>query len=107
MKSVITILLIILFIVLIVYQLTHVVEGLETEYKDYPEDPMILAKQNAGNIQVLKQRLDELMGLKGVVDKHGTDLTSLKDQMDALVQSQLDVANSSLPEEPPNITGIE
>ena len=57
-------LLIIIFIILITYQifLAHfsnsIIEGLE-DYKDYdtndPNNVMILAQQNAGNIEVLKQ----------------------------------------------------
>jgi ribulose-5-phosphate 4-epimerase/fuculose-1-phosphate aldolase len=61
-------LLILSFIVLLVYQIfshlfyDNLIEGLENpavEYKPYPADPMILAQQNAGNIEY------DIVGIKG------------------------------------------
>ena len=60
-----------LFGLLILYQVYQVKEGLEsggttptTTYQPYdPNNPAILAQQNAGNIQVLKGQIDELNGI--------------------------------------------
>jgi hypothetical protein len=99
-------LLIVVFSLLIVYQLVPVIEGNE-EYQEYPDDPMILAKTNAGNIQVLKKRIDDIMGLKGTVDKQGTDLKALQEQVQAMVQAQTDAAADMTPEETPLIEDVE
>ena len=54
--------LIVFFIILIVYQIilaTKIVEGLKNnnnkKYKPYPPNALILAQQNAGNIEYLKK----------------------------------------------------
>lgn len=97
-------LLIIFFIFLILYQIFSYIlenhskfrEGMDTadnippdEYQDYNEnDPLILSKQNAGNISYIKQRLDKLEPLIQIVDDLSANMTNLNDQMIALTQSQ-------------------
>lgn len=64
-------------------------------YTDYNQnDPLILAKQNAGNIEYIKQKLEPLEKLPPIVDKLTTDMSNLNDQMIALTQSQSDTMNS-------------
>jgi predicted PurR-regulated permease PerM len=109
-------LLIIIFIVLIGYQifLAHfsdsLIEGLEN-YKDYdtndPNNVMILAQQNAGNIEVLKQEFEKISGLKQEVDDISGNMITLTKQVDDLVQAQEDYLAQNLPAEPPEITGAE
>jgi predicted PurR-regulated permease PerM len=108
--------LIIIFIVLIIYQIflayfsDNIIEGLEN-YKEYDtEDPnnvMILAQQNAGNIEVLKQQFDKITGLKQQVDDISGNMVNLTKQVDDLVQAQEDYLAQNLPAEPPEITGAE
>ena len=108
--------LIIIFIVLIIYQIflayfsDNIIEGLEN-YKEYDtEDPnnvMILAQQNAGNIEVLKQQFDNITGLKQQVDDISGNMVNLTKQVDDLVQAQEDYLAQNLPAEPPEITGAE
>ena len=109
-------LLIIIFIVLIISQifLAHfsdsVIEGLEN-YKDYdtndPNNVMILAQQNAGNIEVLKQEFQKISGLKQEVDDISGNMVNLTKQVDDLVQAQADYLAQNLPAEPPEVTGAE
>ena len=114
-------LLIILFILLITYQifLAHfsnsIIEGLE-DYQEYdtndlntkdPNNVMILAQQNAGNIEVLKQQFDNITGLKQQVDDISGNMVNLTKQVDDLVQAQEDYLAQNLPAEPPEITGAE
>ena len=109
-------LLIIIFIVLIIYQifLAHfsdsIMEGLEN-YKEYdtndPNNVMILAQQNAGNIEVLKQEFERISGLKQEVDDISGNMVNLTKQVDDLVQAQADYLAQNLPAEPPEITGAE
>ena len=109
-------LLIIIFIILIIYQifLAHfsdsITEGLEN-YKEYdtndPNNVMILAQQNAGNIEVLKQEFEKISGLKQQVDDISGNMVNLTKQVDDLVKAQEDYLAQNLPAEPPEITGAE
>lgn len=116
--------LIIFFTFLIGYQLflalfsfmkkNNLVEGLENnstnKYQPYntndPNNSLILAQQNAGNIEVLKGRLDTLDGVKPRVDNIQQNIISMQTQIDALVQQQADYANDLAGSEPVTITGI-
>ena len=116
--------LIIFFIIVIFYQicLSHVIfkindddmiEGLNTmssqQYQPYdmnnPNNALILAQQNAGNIQVLKQEVDKLVGLNKEVQDISGNLITLTSQVTKLMESQQQLAKSNLPESPPVITG--
>jgi|688.fasta_scaffold281273_3 hypothetical protein len=109
-------LLIIIFIILMTYQifLAHfsdsIIEGLEN-YKEYdtndPNNVMILAQQNAGNIEVLKQEFEKVSGLKQQVDDISGNMINLTKQVDDLVQAQQDYLAQNLPAEPPEISGAD
>jgi uncharacterized coiled-coil protein SlyX len=102
--------LIIFFIILLTYQVilafsttNTLIEGLENEgttnsstqeYKPYnlndPNNSLILSQQNAGNIEVLRGRIDKFDGVKEQVDTMQQEIDSMQVQMDALVQQQTD-----------------
>jgi uncharacterized coiled-coil protein SlyX len=105
--------LIFVFVLLIGYQIistffqNKVIEGLENssgEYQDYGNDPLILAKQNAGNIDVLKKRVDVLDGVNTRVNDMQININSMQQQIDGLVQQQSDLVSGA---EPANISGTE
>jgi len=112
-------LLIIFFIVLILYQifLAHfensILEGYENkdnkDYKSYdtnnPDNALILAQQNAGNIQVLKGQMDEMLGISKQVQDLSGNFVTLQQQVDDLVQAQNDYANDLTGGVEPEITG--
>ena len=82
-------------------------------YKDYntsdpnnPNGPLILAQQNAGNIEYLKQRITELMGLQKQVTGISTNVDALNEQVAGLVQQQATYAQSIAGNKPVDITGI-
>ncbi len=92
------------------------VEGLENqdntstqEYKPYnlndPNNSLILAQQNAGNIEVLKGRIDGLDGVKKRVDNMQQSIDLMQTQIDGLVQQQADYAQEIAGSTPPEITG--
>jgi hypothetical protein len=93
---ILVIFLIFFFTTLIIYQLINynIVEGLTTKnaargdnYQDYAEDPMILAKQNAGNIQALREQLNGLMGLDTKVKQLQEQVNGMRDaQVAAMVE---------------------
>jgi hypothetical protein len=87
-----------------------IIEGLEN-YKEYdtndPNNVMILAQQNAGNIEVLKQEFEKISGLKQQVDDISGNMVNLTKQVDDLVQAQQDYLAQNLPAEPPEISGAD
>jgi cell division protein FtsB len=109
--------LILFFILLFVYHflggddLFGVVEGLETTtttsaptYQSYDisNNPLILAQQNAGNIEYLKSQFTKLEGLDKEVQDISGNVVSLTNQVKQMVQlqssksSQLDAAKQKL-----------
>ena len=100
-------LLIIFFIALFFYQIflayfqNSIMEGYENkdnkDYKSYdtnnPDNALILAQQNAGNIEVLKGQLDNMLGINKQVQDLSGNVVTLQQQMDDLVQAQNDYAN--------------
>ncbi len=116
--------LIILFTILLLYQAflalfkpNSLVEGLENkseskgEYQAYnvddPNNALILAQQNAGNIDVLKGKIDGLDGIKEKVDNMKISMDSMQTQIDGLVQQQADYAQELAGSEPVEVTGTE
>jgi hypothetical protein len=104
--------LIVFFIILILYQIlleSCIVEGLENQYQPYdtnnPNNALILAQQNAGNITFLKQRLDTLTGINQQVQDLSGNVQSLQTQVNGLVQAQQDYANQMTGGTAPEVTG--
>ena len=106
--------LIIFFIVLICFQIflaNHLVEGLETNssYKSYdtnnPANALILAQQNAGNIEYLKQRLNADQGMYNQFQDLSGNVQALQEQVNGLVSAQQDYANQMTGGVAPDITG--
>ena len=69
------------------------IEGLETQsqkYKPYnlnnPNNTLILAQQNAGNIQVLKKQMDDVLDLNKEVKKTTKKVLSNKKSKEKLYQ---------------------
>lgn len=110
-------LLIAFFVLLIIYQLFleyfngTIIEGMDNEYQNYntndPNNVMILAQQNAGNIQVLKEQLDSLLGLDQQVKDISGNVILLQQQVNDLVQAQQNYATQMTPSTTPDISGVE
>ena len=98
---------------------SKLIEGMENEgtttstqeYKPYnlndPNNALILSQQNAGNIEVLKGRIDDLGSVKKQVDTMQQSIDSMQTQIDGLVQQQADYAQEIAGSTPPSITGTE
>lgn len=108
--------LIIFFLLLIIYQILLAMkwfnptrEGLKNQYKPYdmndPNNALILAQQNAGNISYLKERMDDIQDMSQQVDDLSGNLQTLQSQVDELMQAQQDYANQLTGGSAPNITG--
>ena len=118
-------LLIVFFTCLIGYQIFssfkkgNLVEGLENnktddKYKDYntndpnnPNSALILSQQNAGNIEVLKGRIDGLDGIKSRIDIMQQSIDINATQIEALVQQQADYATDLAGDTPAEVTGLD
>jgi len=102
------------FIILIIYQvLTYskqgLIEGMTAQFAPYdttnPANALILSQQNAGNINYLKERLDETEAMKTTVDSLSQQVDQLNQQMAGLVQQQADFGQQIAGTTPPTITG--
>ena len=112
-------LLIIFFIILILYQifLAHfensIMEGYENkdnnDYKSYdtnnPDNALILAQQNAGNIEYLKGRIEDVQGIYKQVQDLSGNVIALQEQVNGLVTAQQQYATQMTGGTPPDITG--
>lgn len=88
------------------------IEGLETQsqkYKPYnlnnPSNTLILAQQNAGNIQVLKKQMDDVLDLNKEVQDISGNLATLTTQVTNMIEEQQQYVQTNLPSTPPEITG--
>ena len=119
--------LIILFTILIAYQINlafssnKMVEGLEnstSSRKDYqpynindPNNSLILSQQNAGNIEVLKGRMDDYSDLQNNINNKVVtmqqSIDSMQTQLDGLVQQQADYAQDIAGSAPVEVTGTD
>ena len=83
----------------------------DSSYQPYnlndPNSSLILSQQNAGNINFLKGRIDELSGIKKDVDDLKQNVSSMQTQIDGLVQQQSDFGTQLAGPSPPDITGTE
>ena len=113
------------FLVLFGYQIfltlfpDKIIEGLENEtttsstgeYQPYnvsdPNNSLILSQQNAGNIEVLKGRIDKFDGVKEKIDTMQQNINSMQTQIDGLVQQQADYGQEIAGSTPVDVTGTD
>ena len=109
-------LLIIFFFILLVYQIflaytsNTILEGVTNQqYQPYntndPNNALILAQQNAGNISVLKTQVDKLNGLNSEVQDISANVIQLQQQVSQMVAAQQNYASKVNGGNPPNISG--
>lgn len=130
MKNLLLNILIILFVLLFLYNVSlmnkKVIENMELpdttqkdtskdEYKDYNKDPLILAQQNAGNIQVLRDQINKAMETINKMEPKQEDLQKQVDantnSIQTMIQGQQDNANEKAGMDsdptPADITGLD
>jgi len=95
------------------YKLNTIFEGMtntkdtinKKQYDKYDNDTFILAQKNAGNIEYLKQRMDEIQNIYSEVQDLSGNVMTLQTQVNGLIQQQQDYANQITGGNPPKITG--
>ena len=110
--------LILFFTILVIYQIFlaysgySIIEGLtsdNTEYQPYntndPNNALILSQQNAGNINVLENQVNNLSGLNQQVQDLSGNVAGLQEQVNNLVTAQNQYASQMAPSTPPDISG--
>jgi TolA-binding protein len=106
--------LIVFFIMLICFQIilaNHLVEGLKNNksYKPYdtnnPSNTLILAQQNAGNIEYLKGRIQDIQGMNKQVQDLSGNVVTLQEQVNGLVTAQQQYATQMTGGVAPEISG--
>jgi len=106
--------LIVFFIILICFQIilaNRLVEGLETgnSYQSYdtnnPANTLILAQQNAGNIEYLNGRIQDVQGVYKQVQDLSGNVQTLQEQVNGLVTAQQQYATQMTGGAPPDISG--
>ena len=114
--------LIVFFIILIIYQIflanIQIREGLVTstpstpqpgQFQPYntndPNNTMILPQQNAGNIQVLNQQMQNLMNLNQEVQDISANLVALQGQVTTIAQAQQQYTSQMASQPTPQISG--
>ena len=102
------------FVILLIYQLLleyspYSIEGL-TNYQPYdtnnPANALILAQQNAGNIEYIKERLDDLQGLNQEVQDISGNVVNLQTQVNGIVSAQQQYTTQMAGNSTPDITGV-
>jgi hypothetical protein len=78
----------------------------EAEYQEYSsDDPMILSRKNAGNIEYLKDQVKDIVGEKPTINQLQENVKLMQTQIDAIVQQQADFGTQLAGDEPADITG--
>jgi len=73
--------------------------------KEIANNTFMLAQQNAGNIEYLKQRIDSVQGMNQQVQDLSGNVQTLQTQVTGLLQAQQDYANQMTGGSAPEITG--
>jgi hypothetical protein len=80
-------------------------------YKQYDKEishnTFLMAQQNAGNIEYLKQRIGAVQDMYQQVRDLSANVTALSTQVNGLVQSQQQYATQMSGSEPPTVTGTD
>jgi hypothetical protein len=75
--------------------------------KKIADNTFLLAQQNAGNIEYLKQRIDTIQNMYNQVQDLSGNVQSLQTQVDGLVQTTGQYANQITGGTAPQITGLD
>mgnify|MGYP005990902181 CR=1 FL=1 len=80
-----------------VFTKPNIIEGVtgSQEYQPYGEDPLILAKKNAANIEVLKSKLDEIANFGKKITTNQDNIKKNSTVIDSLISSKSPTDNKA------------
>ncbi len=81
--------------------------GSNLHYEDYPTDPLVCCKHNSGNIEFLKERVDNLSTTSNDLDKMQTTIDALQQQVNDLGTQLTQLAGNMISQEPVDTSVIE
>jgi hypothetical protein len=90
----------------------HLLEGIDSttnkNYQNYDKNALILSEKNAGNIDYLKDQIDNLNSIKQTVFDLSNNYFQLNDQVQGIAQQQAQYAQSlnGGSSEPISVSGI-
>ena len=73
--------------------------------KKIADNTFLLAQQNAGNIEYMKQRIDDVQGMYQQIQDLSGNVQALQDQVNGLVQANQEYTSQMVGTEPPQISG--
>jgi hypothetical protein len=73
--------------------------------KKIADNTFLLAQQNAGNIEYLKGRINDVQGIFNQVQDLSNNIVALQDQVNGLITAQQDYATQITGGVPPEVTG--
>lgn len=82
-------------------------DGYQTYNKDDPNNALILAQQNAGNIDVLRNQMNDLTTIKSEFDDVKSRMDKLDGQVADLVNQQAQYAQDVGGSEPVEVSGAQ
>ena len=91
----------IFFLLLILYSIIRnftkptIIEGATGKYQPYADDPLILAKKNAANIEVLKKQVDEITGISNQVKINTSDIDKNTKSIKSILSSMSRTSNAA------------
>jgi hypothetical protein len=73
--------------------------------KKIADNTFLLAQQNAGNIEYMKQRIDDVQGMYQQIQDLSGNVQALQDQVNGLVQANQEYTSQMVGTTPPEISG--
>ena len=79
--------LLLLFSLLKYFTKSTIIEGATGSYQEYSDDPLILAKKNAANIDVLKKQIDDMSETAKQTETNTTNIDKNTQSISSLLSS--------------------
>lgn len=79
--------LLLLFSVIKYFTKSTIIEGATGSYEEYSDDPLILAKKNAANIDVLKKQIDDMSETAKQTETNTTNIDKNTQSISSLLSS--------------------
>jgi hypothetical protein len=73
--------------------------------KKIADNTFLMAQQNAGNIEYLKERIDAVQGIFNQVQDLSGNVSALQDQVNGLITANTQYTTQMVGDKPPEITG--